>query len=100
MTDTLMQRQIEHTRVNAGAAWLDDNYPGWEDKVDTDNLSMVTNCILMQVIEPNKNGDNGYVQVYNEKGEQFVIDYGFVMDGRAEWIELIDARRMAMAEAA
>lgn len=99
MTDILMQRQINQTRVNAGAAWLDDNYPGWEDKVNTDNLSMLTNCILMQVIEPTAS-ENGFSQIHRAMGPQFVVDHGFVVDGRDEWIELIDARRMAMAEAA
>lgn len=39
------------SRVKAGAAWLDDNYPGWHNKVNMFSLDMRTgeDCILGQV---------------------------------------------------
>lgn len=39
------------SRVQAGAEWLDEHYPGWEDKVDTFTLSMSAGnqCVLGQV---------------------------------------------------
>lgn len=38
-------------RVQAGAAWLDENQPGWESKIDLDFLdqSYCYECVLGQV---------------------------------------------------
>src|SRR5688572_22488330 len=38
-------------QVAAGAEWLDEHYPGWEDKVDVFRLNMAdgNHCVLGQV---------------------------------------------------
>jgi hypothetical protein len=41
------------TRVERGAAWLDQVAPGWEDKIDPHllNISSVRDCVLGQLIQ-------------------------------------------------
>lgn len=46
-----MTRQQLHARVQAGAAWLDDNVDGWRGSVDVNTLDMESpcNCVLGQL---------------------------------------------------
>lgn len=41
------------SRVKSGARWLDENFPGWESRIDLDTLELKNsfNCICGQVFE-------------------------------------------------
>ena len=74
--------------VVAGAAWLDENEPGWERRVDTSllNIDDPAQCICGQIL---KNGWSG-VNTYSSEWKQ---NHGF-LDGPDgdQWITLIKER--------
>lgn len=62
-------------RVARGAAWLDENMPGWEQKVDLAKLDLYNclQCILGQV----SNVRFGYLRIVLSMGEDWAILHGF-----------------------
>lgn len=100
-------------RVEAGAAWLDENAPAeWWDRVDTENIYMMdgASCILGQVFagEADLAGITcGYLYVvdFGRKGEEctegsWAIDHGFVPTsglGSDHWRAFIERRRAEVA---
>ena len=86
------------TAVMNGAAWLDATLPGWEERINLDELSMARNCITDQVF--GTEDKRGYDLVYDFAAAipgcnvgDWLQDRGFLFEGRDEWIELIAARR-------
>lgn len=106
-------------RVQRGAAWLDQNKPGWEHLINFEHLEMgsVCDCVLGQVFEREANifkarslvtnKPSGYVYVQAQKDEiRFQeYEYGFEAhpnydgsmsdqydDLRAEWIRVVKGR--------
>lgn len=63
------------SRVKSGAKWLDESFPGWETRIDTESLDLGSayNCVCGQLFEPNSiivhnNADwriNGYDFAFN-----------------------------------
>lgn len=45
-------REYLETAVRNGAAWLDENHPGWETKIDLSELNMVScsSCVIGQAV--------------------------------------------------
>lgn len=40
---------VAKARAEAGAAWLDENEPGWADRIDLSILEMSDTCIMVQL---------------------------------------------------
>lgn len=61
-------------RVAAGAAWLDEKYPGWEDKIDLGllNIARADTCVLGQL----GLGDQ-YFNLAGRTNTAFLIEHGF-----------------------
>ena len=51
--DVEVQEEV-NVRVRNGARWLDENFPGWVDRIDLEtlNLSNGESCICGQVFAP------------------------------------------------
>ena len=70
-TTLIKTTTTDQQRVQAGAEWLDEEWPGWETMVDqsTLRLSDICNCVLGQLYErPAKHlspGGNGYGYAVN-----------------------------------
>ncbi len=86
-------------RVTAGAAFLDENYPGWLDRIDLDELRMdwCDACILGQVagsyraVYPNLGN-----KTLNEAQNDIAATFGFSIDTADHadrWPLLADAWR-------
>lgn len=84
-------------RVKAGAAWLDENQPGWRDRVDAVRLSLRSgcDCILGQVFEEQAEAapnlyDDGFDFAFQDREEavgynpvtarRWMCDHGFLWD--------------------
>lgn len=66
--------------VQRGTAWLDENYPGWVNNIDLDNLSMENceNCVIGQAV------GNYYQTIDLAAGDEYMshdwaFDHGFSM---------------------
>ena len=93
-----MQQSAE--RVVRGAAYMDENYPGWERKVDTGILDIEdpSSCICGQVV-PRMNHFGGWSVVNDDLEKKYpedlnaIIDYGFTHKGDGDaWVSLIKER--------
>lgn len=78
-------------QIEDGTAWLDDNAPGWEWKIDTETLSMVNNCVLDQVFSDLE--ERAFDVIADVKGLAWITEHGFSTMGRDLWIDAINARR-------
>lgn len=90
--------------VAAGAAWLDENFPGWEREIDLGMLKMQDcyNCILGQGVRVAalkaigltvKEGETAYSVLYHDYGFEWVTDHAFSGDSNEPlWAELIKER--------
>ena len=83
-------------RVARGAAYMDENYPGWERRVDLSILDInnPTSCICGQVVSLGQCG--GWSLVSDDIQEKYHVqetEFGFTLgrDGDA-WVELIKER--------
>lgn len=87
--DTLHVRQptIEEGRVTRGAAWLDENYPGWVDRIDLGALDMANECWCV-VGQANPNGD-----YYQAMDDQWLDEWhlGFTLLFGDDWGLLTEA---------
>lgn len=111
-----MSTDVEPTveeRVAAGAAWLDEHHPGWENDVDLDKLRMddCALCVLGQTFgdywesplaesRPETWSElDAYDEVARPLGFQFSGRRGYSRDEYAElnaaWVRLIESRRVA-----
>ena len=68
------------SEVAKGAAWLDENFPGWEREIDlgTLNINDSCNCVLGQSLAkyiPVTRAETGY-----EFGTSYAYDYGHTDD--------------------
>jgi hypothetical protein len=97
MTDTRVDRYVAD-----GAAWLDGQLPGWEDRVNLDRLFMwsPSHCVAGQVF----GRVLGYRHVVRTLGWPGTPEHGFCAsdDGLSSdldvaWRKLIVARRVAKA---
>lgn len=80
-------------QVTAGAAWLDENYPGWERKIDLGSLDLrsCSNCVCGQSLRDlaeTLNYANGYYYAFKSRGFQWAVDHGFAVSIRDGWDEL------------
>lgn len=96
-------------RVAAGAAWLDEKYPAWIDRIDVDTLNVASpcKCILGQAFGDYDTSpydarwsptggyaarDRGFnVDVWDEM--PYVEEEAEYADLTAEWRRLIESRR-------
>lgn len=93
--------------VAAGAEWLDENFPGWEWKIDLETLDMANcrECVLGQslreFVASNNSSGYGYGCALQDKqmevgtSEWRLIAYAFVPDGgnnEGLWLDLIKER--------
>lgn len=82
--------------VQRGAAWLDENKPGWESKMDLENFYMSdgSRCVAGQVFREEAGEDeSGYDLLMDKHGSHFVMEHGFVSsEHRNDWVQQINAR--------
>lgn len=75
MADTMNMEISEEARlaVKRGAYWLDENYPGWENRLELDTLFMndCHLCVIGQVV-------GNYFETI--AGEEWAIEHGFDAD--------------------
>lgn len=86
-------------RVAAGAAFLDERYPGWVERIDLDGLEMddCANCIIGQAVGnyfdlfrmPDQD-DRAASLGFNTEAEEHPWDMGRLEHA---WRRLIEARR-------
>ena len=66
----LYQHEAEEVdkKVDAGAAWLDQQFPGWHDRVDPVSLNIDSryNCICGQVFRQDARGMSGFDYAQSE----------------------------------
>lgn len=96
-------------RVAAGAAWLDENKPGWVERISLDKLDIESDCgcALGQVY--GGYNDSPYTARWHAKGKYLAVERGFVVDIlendqrgayaalTAEWKRIIQERRAVIA---
>lgn len=94
------------SEVAAGAAWLDENFPGWERKIDlgTFKLSSCQECVLGQALREQARTERkytgGFDYGYSMRDDKsvdpgdWVIQHGFAASIKDErlWRELIKER--------
>ena len=96
--------------VRTGTAWLDENYPGWADRVTRPvRIAEPTECVLGQVIDPDGHS-SGFARFFVLHPRAVPNDLGFAvhidsnMPGMAQfemldalWTEVVTSRRAAAA---
>jgi len=85
-----------------GALWLDENAPGWLDKIDLGTLDMWHNCILDQVYaDRNPEGGSGFVwatkNIRSLQGMVLRLGFGGGKLLDQAWKKLVSGRREAAA---
>lgn len=84
-------------RIDAGIAMLDDNYPGWENRIDLDLLDVRSlNCVLGQVYGSYMRGKRllNVVEDADQCGFDICIDADeSYADLTSEWRRRIEQRR-------
>lgn len=60
-------------RVKNGARWLDENFPGWESRIDPDTLDLISdqNCICGQVFKRDAKDAQGTISMPSPSGYWF-----------------------------
>lgn len=63
--------------VKHGSYWLDENYPGWAQKIDVTNLHMryCTTCVIGQAVM-----HKGYTEVVREAAGDFEDNQAWAVD--------------------
>lgn len=84
-------------RVEAGARWLDENRPGWVDRIDLDTLDLgdPCRCVLGQLWDRYELAPLSarYEDGDQEYGDWIAGDRGFHREGRIGYSDLTDAWR-------
>lgn len=109
-TDTLEIPQDTIDRVDRGARYLDQDQPGWHDRIDLDTLDMnnVERCVLGQLgtfysgnLIQWRISNEATIEWLDERGF-WILDYKVDDDGKGvktyrqltvEWTRLIEQRR-------
>lgn len=79
-----MTKQAERQRAEAGANLLDQNNPGWADRIDRKLLDInnLRQCVLGQLYQ---HFNNGITTLFPETGWQGAVECGFdARDGSME----------------
>lgn len=85
-------------RVLLGVAWLDQNHPGWWDKIDLDRLNMhdAHRCILGQLVDRGTYA-SGYMAATHVRPSGWARDRAsnssYPVESKAEWTRVIEGLR-------
>ena len=82
-----------NVRVRNGARWLDENFPGWVDRIDLETLNLANSesCICGQVFEQKSNNSITSVGLYwSSDGYDYAFTHLF--DEANSWITALVRR--------
>jgi hypothetical protein len=98
-----MSIELARERAAAGAAWLDEEEPGWRSRVDPEDLSMgngdacIAGYVFADRVDPDYQ-ENGYDWLQDRCGARWCRTHGFLDDAtievtytelKAVWLELL-----------